>query len=53
MPYVVYSQDDETGLVHDQLWALIERGAALLQVRPCQSGVHFFVLSTLVRIMDT
>lgn len=32
VPYVVYGQNDATGLVHDHLWALIERGAGLLQV---------------------
>lgn len=32
VPYTVYAGADETGLVHDHLWALIERGAALLQV---------------------
>jgi hypothetical protein len=32
VPYTVYAGPDETGLVHDHLWALIERGAALLQV---------------------
>lgn len=32
VPYTVYAEADETGLVHDHLWALIERGAALLQV---------------------
>lgn len=43
VPYTVYAPEDETGLVHDHLWALIERGAALLQVRRLHSVVYLLM----------